>query len=94
MKIKYKYIPAKTTSYLQSLDVSVNWPFKATMRYEWNKWYETGPQEFTPKGYRKRPACDQILQMASNGLKAIKTEVRKNSFEVCGITPHGKKVPV
>ena len=46
MKIKYKYIRAKTTSYLQLLDVSVNVPFKAAMRYEWNKWYETGPQEF------------------------------------------------
>ena len=41
---------AKTTSYLQPLDVSVNGPFKAAMRYKWNKWYETGPQEFTPKG--------------------------------------------
>ena len=56
MKIKYKYIPAKTISYLQPLDDSVNGPFKAAMRYEWNKWYETGSQEFTPKGYRKRPS--------------------------------------
>ena len=32
--------------------------------------------------------------MVFNGLKAIKTEVIKNSFEVCGIVPHGKKVPV
>ena len=91
MKIKYKYIPAKTTSYLQPLDVSVNGPCKAVMRYEWNKWYETGQQEFTPKGYRKRPSNEQILQMVSNGLKAIKTEVIKNSFEVCGIASHGKK---
>ena len=94
MKINYKYISDKTTSYLQPLDVSVNGPFKAAMRYEWNKWYETGPQEFTPKGYRKRPSYEQILQMVSNGLKVIKTEVIKNSFEVCGIAPHGKKVPV
>ena len=91
MKIKYKYIPAKTTSYLQPLDVSVNGPCKAAMQYEWNKQYETGQQEFTPKGYRKRPSNEQILQMVSNGLKAIKTEVIKNSFEVCGIAPHGKK---
>ena len=56
MKIKYKYIPAKTTSYLQPLDVSVNGSCKAAMRYEWNKWYETGQQEFTSKCYRKRPS--------------------------------------
>ena len=51
-------------------------------------------RNFTPKGYRTRSSHEQILQMVSNGLKAIKTEVIKISFEVCGIVPHGKKGPV
>ena len=94
MKIKYKYIPAKTTSYFQPLDVSINGPFKAAIRSEWNAWFETRPQEFTPKGYRKRPSYEQILQMVSKDARSIRREVIVNSFEVCGIAPHRKKVIV
>ena len=54
MNVKLKFIPAKTTCYLQPLDVGVNAPFKAFLRAEWNKWYEHGPKEFTKKGYRNR----------------------------------------
>ena len=72
IKIKYKYIPAKTTSCFQPLDVSVNGHFKAAIRSEWNAWFETGPQEFTPKSYKKRPSCEQILQMVSKSVRSIR----------------------
>ena len=64
------------------------------MKSEWNAWFETGPREFTPKGYRKRPSYEQILEMVSKAVRSIRREVIVNSFEVCGIAPHGKKVPV
>lgn len=94
LSIKKKYIPGKTTSYLQPLDVSVNGPFKTAMRTEWNKWYEEGPKEFTPKGYRKRPSYECLLVMVSNALATIKSDVIKRSFEACGIAPFGQKVQV
>ena len=94
LNIKHKYIPPKTTSYLQPLDVSVNSPFKSVMRNEWNKWYEEGPKEFTPKGYRKRPSYDCLLVMVSNAVNSIKPEVIIRSFEACGVAPMGQKVPI
>jgi hypothetical protein len=33
-----KFIPAKTTDYFQPLDVGVNSPFKAALRYQCEKW--------------------------------------------------------
>ena len=74
-KVKQKFIPAKTTSYLQPLDVGINGPFKIALREEWNFWFEHGPKEFTPKGYRKRPSYDYILKMVSNALKKITPDI-------------------
>ena len=90
MKMKYKFIPAKTTSYLQPQDVSINGPFKSYMREEWANWYANGPQEYTPKGYRKKPSCEWLLKVVSNALKKINQEI-KRSFEACGALPFGKK---
>ena len=94
MKVKPKYVPTKTTSYLQPMDVSINGPFKSAMRDEWNDWYENSPKVYTPKGYRKRPSYEWLLKMVSNALKKITREVIIRSFEACGVAPFGKKVPV
>ena len=69
MKVKPKYVPAKTTSYLQPVDVSINGPFKSAMRDEWNNGYENSPKSYTPKGYRKRPSYEWLFKMMSNALK-------------------------
>ena len=61
-------------------------------REEWNFWFEHGPKEFTPKGYRKEPSYDYFLKMVSNALKKITPDIIKRSFEACGVKPNGQKV--
>ena len=92
MKVKQKFIPAKTTSYLQPVDVGINDPFKIALREEWNFWFEHGPKEFTPKGYQKMSSYDYVLKMVSNTLKKITPDIIKRSFEACGVKPNGQKV--
>ncbi len=55
LKTKVKFIPPKTTHYLQPLGVGVNSAFKSYLKYEWEKLYSEGEKEFTKKRYRKRP---------------------------------------
>ena len=94
MKVKIKYIPAKTTSYLQPLDVSVNSPFKTSLRNQWNLWFEKEPKEYTSRGDRKRPSYAYLLKLVSEATKKIEKEVVVRGFECCGIAPEGNRVPI
>ena len=93
-KVKIKYILAKTTSYMQSLDVSINSPFKTSLRYQWKLWFEKGPKEHTSRGNRKRPSYEYLLKMVSEATKEIEKEVVVRGFECCGIAPGGNRVPI
>ena len=94
MKMKIKYIPAKTTSYLKPLDVSVNSPFKTSLRNQWNLCFEKGPKEYTSKRNRKRPSYEYLLKMVSEATKEIEKEVVVRGFECCGTAPEGNRVPI
>ena len=94
MNVKIKFVPAKTTSYLQPLDVGIKGPFKLHLREEWNDWFINGPVEFIPKGYRKRPSYEYLLKMVSNALKKITPDIIKRSLEACGVKANGQKVEV
>ncbi len=85
-------IPAKTTSLLQPLDVAMNQPFKAAMRENWNAWLQSGPQETTAKGYRKRPSYQAIIDMVNLSLDSLSQEAIKKSFCCCGIAEKGQEV--
>ena len=69
LNTKLKIIPRKTAIYLQPQDVAVNSPFKTALRGEWNEWYENSPEEYTPKGSRKRTSYEWLLKMVSNAVK-------------------------
>ncbi len=86
-------VPPKTTSFLQPLDVAINGPFKAALRREWEAWFAGGHKEFTPKGYRKRPSYQAIIDMVSNAQYSLRKETVQKSFRCCGISAKGGEVP-
>lgn len=49
-KTKLAVIPGGLTSQLQPLGVSINKPFKAAMRDEWNQWMKSSGDNLTPAG--------------------------------------------
>jgi len=59
-------IPGGLTSQLQSLDVSVNTPFKGFMHEEWAKWNEAPTHHVTPAGRVKRPSISNVCEWVKN----------------------------
>ena len=66
LKTHLAVIPGELTSQLQSLDFSVNNPFKGFMQEEWAKWIEAPTHQVTPAGRVKRPSISNVCEWVKN----------------------------
>ncbi|KAH1185488.1 hypothetical protein KIL84_018237 [Mauremys mutica] len=86
-KTEIAVIPGGLTSQLQPLDVSINKPFKAFMREEWNKYMcDESQHEVTKSGRMKRPGISKVCQWIKTSWDAVKEDIIIKSFKKCGIS--------
>lgn len=92
MKTEVLFIPTGTTSYFQPLDVAVNASFKSALREQWEYWLSEGEHQFTPKGNRKRPSWQQIVNFVSASIEKLDKSSFKRAFECCGVGERGQQL--
>ena len=59
------------TSKLQPLDVSLNKPFKAKVRNQYNHWMSEAIKEYTPSGKIKRPSYSLVATWIKESWEAL-----------------------
>lgn len=79
-------IPGGLTSVLQPLDVSLNKPFKDSMRTKWNEWMASGQQTYTAAGNMRAASLPTVCQWVKDSWDSIDPKVVVNSFKKCSIT--------
>lgn len=78
-------IPGGLTSKLQPLDISVNHPFKAYIRAEWDNWITNGTHTFTPSGRQRRATYVEVCKWIISAWNKIKPLHIKNAFLKTGL---------
>ncbi|CAI7843731.1 unnamed protein product, partial [Closterium sp. NIES-53] len=80
-------IPAGCVADVQPLDVSVNKSFKASVRQQYQSWFEAdGMNILTRAGNIKKPPPEVVLKWISRAWKAVSADLIKKSFLTCGIS--------
>jgi hypothetical protein len=78
-------IPGGLTSQLQPSDVSINEPFKVSMREEWTKGLSAPKHDLTATGRMKRPTITEVCDWVITSWQLVKEEIVVKSFKKCGI---------
>ena len=79
-------IPPRCTSYLQPLDVSVNAPFKAAVKDNYEQWIAQDDLPVTQQGNIKRASYDAVLNWVNLSIAKIDSSTVTNAFVSCGIS--------
>ncbi|CAI7757728.1 unnamed protein product, partial [Closterium sp. NIES-53] len=80
-------IPVGCMADVQPLDVSVNTSFEASVRQQYQSWFEAdGMNILTPAGNIKKPPPEVVLKWISRAWKAVPADLIKKSFLTCGIS--------
>ena len=85
-KVDLVVIPGGMTSQLQPLDVSINKPFKANIRRQYNEWMSGNKHALTPQGRIKRAGLDVFVTWCLNAWNAIEGDMIVKSFKKCCIS--------
>ena len=84
-KTDMEVIPGGLTSVLQPLDVSLNKPFKDSMRTKWSEWMASGQQTYTAAGNMRATSLPTVCQWVKDSWDSIDPKVVVNSFKKCSI---------
>lgn len=84
------FVPGGMTSLLQPCDVTWNKPLKDRVREKWGQWLDSGEQEFTRTGKRRKARYDTVATWIVEAWRDLPGDVVKQSFRSCGV---GSDVP-